>query len=817
MTAGERPGTSPTGSLLARPSGGLRGLLRHPAAELFEFEAERGRVRLGGMSPFARWLAVLGLATTGLLMVAVLLPGSLASGRSWTVPVLPRALHVHSGTTAVTLVLLAVAWELVIFGALRASRLVRVGTGVLFLLVNGSLAVGPSGARGEPGAVTAFWDVARAGIVVASAGLVVSALRRRSPGTGLLPAAPLLRWVTSVASFAVFASLLVVERAGRTSPHVGISLAGDVASTLETVILLLAPLLYLTGMAMLSLSYAVGAAASEVADKLRAPVPTLIVVGLIAAEAWFYGWRGRSQLWPGSRGWVVLLHVLPALAGFGAVVYAGRKALEARAEPVHDNASLAVALLVAVPSIAGGLYQALWSTSTLGFLHVPPVVSSALWSYHLSFNGVVDATGPRCVLFGAVAAAALAAAAHGGLGIRKRQFAVGLALMSGWVFWTLFVDWLPDADTADGNLLALVALGLLAAYVAGCYALPKRRPPQLSGVVGALVVLWAFAAVGAPLRQLGNLVPLEGAVVLVVGVLLILVGKSQFTGGTSPSLPRASRVVIWTGYILLSLIVIYWDREVGGFFDFGGRLTEVSVLKFVAVPYLTWLVISGRFRAPREARRPAVSTSAVAAELELEAATGQLPVGVAEAPTSSGPGRRRAVLVALSSAAALCAAAFGAYAIDTAGRATVAIAEGVSITAAPHWTLSHGGTVAVAIRRHPWGLLAVVVESSYTGDAGTDLSKFAATQHLTSELRMTDATLIRGGTGNFSEVELAHAHAVYRGRAVVGNVFSFLAPKRHLMAAGMALAYDKPSYKAISGQMASMLNSLDELPRPALW
>lgn len=784
--------------------GWWRKLLRSPAAELFEFEAERGRIRLEGLNPWARWLATLGLATTGLLVVAVLVPGIFLHGRSGTLGAGRGTLTVDSAVAAVTLVLFGIAWELVVYGALMSSWPVRVVVGILFLLVNGVI-VGsfPSALASQP-IVTASWDLARVTVVAAPAALILSSVVPDQLRVGPLSAQVLLGWLTGSASCLFFASLLLAEGLGRSSPQEQIELTGGVVLALGTVILLLAPLLYLSGMAVLSVSYTIGTAATEVARRLGQRTLLALVVVLLVAETWFYGLHDRAGLVPAHRGWVVLLHVVPVLIGFAGIVYTGRKALGARGEPVHDNASLAVAVLVALVSIAGGLYFALYNLSTLGFLHIPPAVTRGLGSSDSAFVTAIDSTGARCVLFGTVTALAVAVAHHEGVTLRRRQFAVGLALMSGWAFWTLFVDWLPGTDTADESLLALLSLGLVAIYLVTRYlrAGHRARPQELTVVVGVLVVVWIFDADGAFLRSLSHLVPFEGGIVVVVGVLLVLLGKSQFAAGASAAFPRAARLLIWIGYIVASLTVVYWDRGVIGFADFSAHNGEISVFHFVAVPYIAWLLVSGRF-----------STRLVGTRQEEGSAAPPVPEVV---PAKA---RQEAAALAVCTAALLCGCAWGAYAIDTSGTARpVPIAHGVGVDVAPHWVLVRRASLAVATRTAPSAVFMVLVGTSAAHDPLKELSRFLAGESFLHDVVTHDqTTLPLGQQGNFSAVGLARFDALYSGRRVTGQLYALVNPSTEVTAFGAAFVTSGRDYSAVGTQVASMELSLDAHLSPGLW
>ena len=508
-------------------------LLRSPAARRFGFELERGRLRPAGLSAPARWLTLLGLATLGFLCVAVLVPGVAVLGPASFVRAIGLGLVVHTGTVGATVLVLGIGWELLVYGASRAAPSIRVATGVLFLFSNGLLIANLTITPSAGWAAVLFSDVAKTCLVAVTVVLVVGAFVREGPAGRRRDATSILRLAPCLLTAVMSGALLVLEGAGQGPAGVRGDLAAGTVQSFATIILLFAPLLYLSGMAVLSLSYTIGAAATASLGNARRGLFGVVLTGLFLAEAWFYGWRDRRDLWPAPRGWVILLHVVPVVAGFAALAFFGRRILARKSEPVHGTASMAVALLVAVPSFVGGLYFALYSISTLGFFHVPAAVRNGLADSQAAVVSVFVSTGPRCVLLGVTTVVALVVARESSISIRRRQSALCLAFMSFWVFWTLFVDWLPGTDTADESLLSLTVVVAAAVWVAARWR--EITEQDLARAVGLLIVVWLLDADAGLLRSLAHLATTESRFVLVGGVLLVLAGKSQFSSEHEPA------------------------------------------------------------------------------------------------------------------------------------------------------------------------------------------------------------------------------------------------------------------------------------------
>jgi hypothetical protein len=795
-------------------------LLRSPAARRFGFELERGRLRPAGLSAPARWLTLLGLATLGFLCVAVLFPGVAVLGPTSFVRAIGLELVVHTGTVGATVLVLGIGWELLVYGASRAAPSARVAVGVLFLFSNGLLIANLTTTPSAGWAVVGFSDVAKTCLVAVTVVLVVGAFVHEGPAGRRRDATSMLRLAPCLLAAVMSGSLLVLEGTGRGPAGVRGDLAAGAVQSFATIILLFAPLLYLSGMAVLSLSYTIGTAATASLGNVRRGLFGVVLAVLFLAEAWFYGWRDRRDLWPAPHGWVILLHVVPVVAGFAALAFFGRRILAKQSEPVHGTASTAVALLVAVPSIVGGLYFALYSISTLGFFHVPVAVRNGLADSQAAVISVFVSTGPRCVVFAVTTVVALVVARESSISIRRRQSALCLAFMSFWVFWTLFVDWLPGTDTADQSLLSLTVVVAAAVWVTVRWR--ELTEQDLARAVGLLVVVWLLDADAGLLRSLAHLASSESRLVLVGGVLLVLAGKSQFTANTSQRLPRDSRTTMWIGYLVLSLSVAWWDRNVSGFAQLTAHNAELSVFGFIALPYAGWLVISERFATPLFSPSGAVGEPDGSPP---EAAGGPSPAGAGSfrAPALEPAGTRpfrQAPFLAAAVAVVLFGTAWGAYAIDTATmRSSVPLSRGVAVEVAPHWKVAiRSTTLFEATRAAPTATFSVLLGFTTDTRPSFPVATYLREQTFLTDVRRGAVTTFQlPVNGNFREVSLSRFSALYSGDPVFGEIFSLLNPATGSLAIGVAFADSHADYQEVGGQIASMEESLDT-PRPRpLW
>jgi len=157
--------------------------------------------------------------------------------------------------------------------------------------------------------------------------------------------------------------------------------------------------------------------------------------------------------------------------------------------------------------------------------------------------------------------------------------------------------------------LVLVALGLELGFsyptvdvvvTAGVVVLLLARGRSLSS--GALVALltllvfsWLVVSRGDYISFLGGLVGLPGILVVVFGVVLTLASGSSFASNSSRRLPTAARPLLFVGYLLLSVMILFWVTVTH---EPGQDLDSLAGFYFLGIPMAAWL--AGRRIVPRE-------------------------------------------------------------------------------------------------------------------------------------------------------------------------------------------------------------------------
>jgi hypothetical protein len=132
--------------------------------------------------------------------------------------------------------------------------------------------------------------------------------------------------------------------------------------------------------------------------------------------------------------------------------------------------------------------------------------------------------------------------------------------------------------------------------VALVLALRWRRlsPAALAALLTLLLFSWLVTSRGDYLSFLGALVGLPATLVVVFGIVLTLASGSSFASAGSRRLPADARPLLFVGYLLVSVSILFW-LEVTHETD----QDDVALLGFttIGIPMAAWL--AGRRIVPR--------------------------------------------------------------------------------------------------------------------------------------------------------------------------------------------------------------------------
>lgn len=144
----------------------------------------------------------------------------------------------------------------------------------------------------------------------------------------------------------------------------------------------------------------------------------------------------------------------------------------------------------------------------------------------------------------------------------------------------------------------------------------RARPDQgrLAFAMALIALTWLVSSDGEFLDLIGRVLRLSANVPLVFGLLLVLLGGSQFTRAGNNWLPERARPLLWIGYLSLSLLLSFWITFSTGLPIIGDefQLDLSYFFLLIAPPLAAWLVLTGRF-SEKNPPRPAAGDGPAAA------------------------------------------------------------------------------------------------------------------------------------------------------------------------------------------------------------
>lgn len=145
----------------------------------------------------------------------------------------------------------------------------------------------------------------------------------------------------------------------------------------------------------------------------------------------------------------------------------------------------------------------------------------------------------------------------------------------------------------------LTGVVLFYGAVLGIYVHGRARPDQgrLAFAMALIALTWLVSSDGEFLDLIGRVLRLSANVPLVFGLLLVLLGGSQFTRAGNNWLPERARPLLWIGYLSLSLLLSFWITFSTGLPIIGDefQLDLSYFFLLIAPPLAAWLVLTGRF------------------------------------------------------------------------------------------------------------------------------------------------------------------------------------------------------------------------------
>jgi hypothetical protein len=578
--------TSPTAE--SPSSGTARPSLRPVWETALKDPVEDGHLRLKGMSPVVRQVAIVGVSMLVLLLISVLFSERWRQGELLFLDTSSgRPEFLPTGVLPVTLVALAFAWIVLSIGALHGARWVRVIVALLFLATASALGRAAAFEVGDSLALKIGPETIRVAFFTVPGLLLLSCLvpdrfYRR------------FRWLwlvlTPVAVAVMFMTHLWVHLAfldAGFEAHTAALVSGSVADVRG----LLTPLIFASGLLVIDFGLDV---AKGIALSGRTMAARWVKVLLAAVVVVKLG----VQLFPVSE-WITYVQRRPVsvartLLSVGALGLAGwwiarhrsnEEATDRNKERLLYGASfmLSVPTLLSMLAVSVGVFLTVQLSNASGYRLIRDFPTTGLFQYG------------RIVL----AAAAVLLGIYllrerppgtGPLtgGAARRQLGAGVLLIGAWVLPSVIAEAFDIQLGFHDGLFDILLTFAVAAFMVTRWA----QLTSTQAVTGLAIVLfsWVVMTKGDWISIGGRAIGLPEVLIVVFGIGFSLLGDCQFTARSSRSLPEASRSLLWVGYLLLSVTIFHWFVVVHAVDD-SEQLADVGYF-YLGMPLAAWLAAS---------------------------------------------------------------------------------------------------------------------------------------------------------------------------------------------------------------------------------
>lgn len=542
-------------------------------------------IELKGMSFVERHLARFGLVTLTLLLVSTLFTDVwrrgelLPIGEDDLLAFLPIAL------LPVTLVTFLIAWTLVLWGALTASPLVRVVIAVTFLLANAFLTAPSSIEIGDHAALRWGSDVVRVGYYAPAAVLVLSitVVRLARVRRWLLP---VFRLVTLTGAAMFFLGQLWIHIAfvdeGFPSA-VQFLVDGSVQETSG----LLTPLLYVAAVLVIDFSLDVTEGVAVATRDVSRRVARWLLVALLAVKLWVEvvnrrdDWVTYVQDRPGA-----VLHTVIMLIVLGvAVRLVARFPMTRDFDKAKERLLYGSAVVVSLISIGQVVVAAIgiFAIIELDFEELPGFVNGYPVMGLLNYGQPIMAA--LALVLGIWL---LRVGTEKGLTRRplQRELGGGLVVMGVWLLpeFILFATELNPGFSPE--LLDVIVTVGVAVFLAVRWR--QIETSDAATLAAITVFLWLAMSRGDWIAFLGGPFGLPAILVVVFGIAYSVAGDAGFTRVSSKRLPQGSRVLMFVGYLILSVTILHWVVATHAV-DVSGDMSYVGFY-YLGIPWAAWLL-----------------------------------------------------------------------------------------------------------------------------------------------------------------------------------------------------------------------------------
>lgn len=542
-------------------------------------------LQLRGLTFVERHLARFGLVTLGLLLCSTLFTELWRRGELMPLGEDDQLAFLPVSLLPVTLVTFLIAWTLVLWGALTAGPLVRVAAAFAFLFTNTFLLSPSSIEIGDHRALRWGPDLVHFGFYLPAAVVVLS--------IGVVRLPRVRRWLLPVFRLVVLAGLVMffLGTLWIHTAYVDEGFQGLVQMLVDGAVLdatnLLTPLVFVAAVLVVDFSLDVTEGVAVAARDAPRRVARWLVVALLAAKLWIQVVHRRGDLatYVQERPWAVA-HTVVMVAVLALTVrlvarFRMTRAFDSVKERLLYASAVVLGLVllgqVVVSSLGVFAIAELDADEIPGFVDGYPVDELQNWGWPMT-AGAVLLLGIWLIRRGTA----------GGVTTRPmdRELGSGLVVMGVWLlpeFILNATEWNPGFSFPLADILITVTVAVILVV--------RWRRTETSDAItlGAITVFaWLALSRGDWIAFLGGLFGLPGILVVVFGIVYSIAGDSGFARVSSKRMPQGSRVLMFVGYLVLSVTILHWV-EITHERNFSDPLAYAGFF-FLGIPWAAWLL-----------------------------------------------------------------------------------------------------------------------------------------------------------------------------------------------------------------------------------
>lgn len=539
-----------------------------------------GHIRLEGLSWTERQAARMGLVTLVLLLGSLLAADVWRSGTLLPIGDGTGLRYLPEGLLAVTLVTFLVAWVMLTWGALTSAWWVRVVVAAGFILLNASLSKPGSFEVGDHLSMRIGPDLIRWSYFAVAALVLASIALRWLPAKVAARTLPVVRLLVALGLGVFFLSHLWIDVA---FVEEGFAAGSQVlvATSITEIDGVMMPLVFVTAVLVIDFGLNVATGVARSARETRGRWLRWVVVALLAVKLWFglFDELGDWAAYVRDRPQAVVRTVVSVALLAALVRWVAHRPVTEAVDGAKERLLYLMGLLLALPVVVSVLVvgAGVFTLTQLDSSEMPGLIQ------HYPAADVTTYGQPAVIAGGILVGVWL---------LRRRRSAMdvelgsGLVVVGAWALPSLLVNMTSWELGFSDELVDVVVTLAVAVVVAVAW---RRIDTRLGVVLAAVLVFsWLTFSKGDWIALAGNLFGLPAVLVVVVAVIFSVLGDAGFTRTGGRFVPQGARVLMFVGYLVLSVTLLHWVETTHG--PSQSAFQADAAFYFIGIPWAAWIV-----------------------------------------------------------------------------------------------------------------------------------------------------------------------------------------------------------------------------------